>query len=148
MTTSLLTWAFPLTLTISVFGFGCSSSSGTTPTPDAAGSTPTLTEVYADVITAGGCPACHNSTGEASFLPLDTQADFFKNTVSQKAGSDCASSGMDLIVPSDAATSLLYLKVTEAKPPCGGEMPLGKTALSATLTGELEAWITAGAKND
>jgi hypothetical protein len=61
-------------------------------------------------------------------------------------------SGLKLVVPGNAAMSLLTEKVGSAHPPCGTQMPFGcggaGPCLSAARVQEIADWINDGAKND
>jgi hypothetical protein len=136
-----------LTLATVTMAFGCSSSS--TASSGGSGGTPTFTEVYNDVMVPHGCNAHHIATGPDDFLDMSTQAKAYTDLVGVKAdGPACGSSGLTRVVPGDPSKSLMYLKVSESKPPCGSQMPLLGTPLTSSEQAEISAWITAGAKND
>jgi hypothetical protein len=81
---------------------------------------------------------------------MSTQATAYTNLQKTATGAACVSMNLKLVVPGDAATSLLYEKVV-ANPPCGLEMPYGcsgSSCLSASQVQDIEDWINEGAKND
>jgi len=55
---------------------------------------------------------------------------------------------LTLVIPNDAANSLLYRMVTESNPPVGVRMPPGFSPLSATELGLIRDWINQGAQNN
>jgi hypothetical protein len=132
----------------------CGSSS---PTPASTNTdTVTFTMVYADVLSPS-CTPCHTpggGTGDTlGGLDLSTQALAYTNLQKSPAGAGCKGMGLTLVVPGDAATSLLVEKVQSAAPPCGSQMPFGcgagaVTCLSAAQVQEIADWINGGAKND
>jgi hypothetical protein len=110
--------------------------------------------VYSDVL-SGSCVTCHSPGGvgnSAGALNMSSQTLAYTNLQGSAAGSSCKGGGYELVVPGDAAMSLLFEKVESTSPPCGGEMPYGcaggPTCLSAAQVQEIEDWINEGAKND
>jgi hypothetical protein len=150
MTISLHGWALALTLSTAALSFGCSSSTSSSSSPGE--TAPTFTEVYNDVMVPNGCSSHHIATGPDDFLDMSTQANAYKNLVGVKAdGPKCGTSGLTRVVAGNASESLMYEKVSEAKPPCGGQMPLGCSASSCLSTSdqqEIQNWINAGAMNN
>jgi hypothetical protein len=141
-------------LVLALFSGGCGSSS----TPGNTNTTAvTFTQVYSDIL-SGSCVTCHSDvdggTGYAlGALDLSTQSAAYANLQKSPAGAGCKGLGFTLVVPGDAATSLLVEKVESATPPCGSEMPFGCGAgalacLSAAQVQEITDWINGGAKND
>lgn len=57
-------------------------------------------------------------------------------------------SDLTLVVPGDAAASLLFLKVSSNTPPVGATMPLNRARLSSTDLGLIRDWIDQGALNN
>jgi hypothetical protein len=101
----------------------------------------TFTEVYAKVLTS--CTSCHAGfIGQIDGLDMSTQATAYKNMVGVTA-SRC---GGKLVVPKNAATSVLYEKVT--KPSCGSLMPQNAPPLSQAQLDLVKNWIDEGALND
>jgi hypothetical protein len=148
---SLVAFVFAL---FSVTG-GCGSSSSTSGNTSA--SAVTFTQVYSDIF-SGSCAACHSNvdggTGYSlGVLDLSTQATAYASLQKSPAGAGCKGLGFTLVVPGDAAMSLLVEKVESATPPCGSEMPFGCGAggvacLSAAQVQEVADWVNGGAKND
>jgi hypothetical protein len=112
---------------------------------------PTFTELYTTVFGTNGCNAHHTGGAAQGGLDLSTQAKAYANLVGVAAmtpsGEKPACSG-DRVVAGNAMASLLYLKVSEAKPPCGAQMPLKGPYLSTAEQTVIENWINAGAKNN
>ncbi len=101
----------------------------------------TFSEVYSKVLSS--CTSCHAGfIGQIDGLDMSTQATAYKNLVGVK-GSRCSGT---LVVPKDAATSVLYQKVTN--PSCGSLMPQNAPPLDATQIELLKNWIDEGALND
>jgi hypothetical protein len=130
-------------LLMSVGAFGCSSSPVAT-----AASPETFTDVYTTVL--GPTCSTHHAAGQAdSFLDLSTQAAAYTSLVNAKAsGPACGTSGETRVVPNDAANSLLYQKVSMAKPNCGAQMPFGGTPISTANQEKILTWIDQGALNN
>jgi hypothetical protein len=131
---------------------GCGSGSSTAANTDA--NTVTFTNVYSDVLSAI-CLPCHAPGGtgnSAGKLDMSAEALAYTNLQKSAAGASCKTSGLKLVVPGDAAMSLLGEKVGSAHPPCGTEMPFGcggaGPCLSAAQVQEITDWINGGAKND
>jgi hypothetical protein len=158
-------------LLIAATCFSCSnndSNGGTTPgsggppaasaTADEAGAPadggppPTFTQVYSTVI-ANRCTPCHTQAGGDGIkfgnLDMTTRDAAYADLVNAKtAGVSCGGKGVRVTAgkPDD---SIMYLKVSLDDPtPCGSKMPLGGPPLSQSDADLIEAWITAGAKND
>lgn len=68
----------------------------------------------------------------------------YASVVNVAASSAC---GGKLIVPGNAATSVIYAKVAGV-PPCGGPMPQGGPSLSTAESNALAGWISQGALNN
>ncbi len=156
-----------LTLTLLSASYGCGSSSSTpgNASGDTSGNTPdntssgsmdtvTFTMVYTDIVSTV-CLPCHAPGGtgaSAGGLNMSTQALAYANLEESASGASCRSSGLQLVVPGNAAMSLLVEKVESAQPPCGSRMPYGcagaAPCLSTSQIQEISDWINAGAKND
>jgi hypothetical protein len=127
---------------------------------------PTFTNVYADIIGVR-CIGCHRPGGggvTVGMLDMSTPGAAYMNLVgipgqgigAGTSGVTCASLMPPAVrvVPSDAASSLLFNKVnskiTATLPPCGSPMPLPAAApgLSASDVDLIARWISAGAMND
>ena len=131
---------------------GCGGGSSTA--PNANTNTVTFTNVYSDVLSAI-CLPCHAPVGtgySAGKLDMSVQALAYSNLQKSAAGASCKASGLKLVVPGDAAMSLLAEKVESAHPSCGTEMPFGcggsTPCLSAAQVQEIADWINGGAKNE
>ena len=83
---------------------------------------------------------------------MSTQAKAYSNLVSvastTPSGETPTCPAGDRVDPGNASMSLLYLKVSEANPPCGAQMPKGGPHLSTAEQTMIEDWINAGAKNN
>jgi hypothetical protein len=120
------------------------------PPPDAG--PPTFSNLYATVFAQYGCTTHHSGASPAGGLDLSTKAKAYANLVSVKSttpsGEKPACPAGDRVVPGSASTSLLYLKVSEAAPPCGSEMPLNGPYLTTAEQTLIATWINDGAKNN
>ena len=104
---------------------------------------PTLSEIETDIF-AKSCAfsTCHKGASPAGGISLDG------STYAQLVNKESAVvPGKILVVPGDPAASYLYEKLIQAKPAMGTQMP-PTAPLSAARLETIEAWITAGAKND
>jgi Planctomycete cytochrome C len=104
---------------------------------------PTLTEIETDIF-AKSCAfsTCHKGASPAGGVLLDGPTyDHLVNKESVNVP------GKILVVPGDPAASYLYEKLTQAKPASGTQMPPAAPLSDARLE-MIEAWISAGAKND
>lgn len=117
--------------------------------------------VYEQLLSAGGCIACH--TPNSPFFPdhlLDLSRDpdgaltaAYAAVFNQPArGEQCFRSGLKLIDPGSCETSLLYQKLaavpdtTGEDGVCGGVMPVGRSGpFDAELLACLCEWIDGGA---
>src|SRR5262245_8665916 len=91
------------------------------------------------------CVICHSPGGEADDegIPQDLRAaSAFDDLVNQPS---VQQSNLVLVVPGDAAASLLYLKVSQDNPPVGDPMPSGVMRLSPAQIELIRAWIEEGA---
>lgn len=138
--------ALTLTLFLVACGCGCSSSNTNA-------NTVTFTTVYSDIL-SGSCTPCHAPGGvgdSAGKLDMSTKALAYTNLQKSAAGAVCVASGLTLVVPGDAAMSLLVEKV-ESNPPCGVRMPYdcGTTTpcLSTAQVQQIVDWINDGAMNN
>jgi hypothetical protein len=147
--------AFALSVAMVALGFGCSSS------PPAADS---FTEVYKKIIQPTCSSAfCHYSgVGiRYSALDLSSQTVAYWNLVDQPCmGASCYMMGTR-VVAGHPENSIMYLKVSQATPPCGSRMPADTATLQATgsamfsgtaLTADQQQliynWIKDGAQNN
>jgi hypothetical protein len=154
--------ALALTLTMFSATCGCGSSGSTpgstntnaTPNADTNTNAVTFTRVYGDVLSQS-CASCHASGGTglaAGRLDMSNQAAAYTSFQKSAAGASCKASGLKLVVPGDAAMSLLVEKVQSAHPPCGTQMPFACGGAVPCLSGaqvqEIVDWINGGAQND
>jgi hypothetical protein len=89
-------------------------------------------------VTGSSCVSCHSFT-------------LSPNTLVGVAPSfaPCNTSTYVRVVAGSAGSSLVYLKVSQAAPPCGSQMPPSPTPLlNATQLQIIRAWINNGAKNN
>jgi hypothetical protein len=143
---------------------GCGSDSTGTPTGGSGGSGPaagtgggttgaTFTEVLAIFGGAANCGICHASppnTGNGGLqfntaMKDQAYAALVGPSSAGSNGSKCG--GKKYVVAGNPGGSLLYGKLT-SMPPCGVQMPMGGTPLSADQLSTVSSWITAGAKNN
>jgi hypothetical protein len=147
---------FALSVSMVLLSFGCSS------TPPAANS---FTEVYSQIIEPS-CTSdfCHyeNVGIRYSALDMSTKVSAYWSLVDQLcAGAACSGNGNRRVVPGDPADSIMYLKITEASPPCGAQMPANRTTLmesgNTVFSGQpltqdqqqlIYNWILEGAQNN
>lgn len=121
--------------------FGCSSSNPAAPTE-------TFTDVYTTILQPK-CASCHAAGAPDKFMDLSTQAAAFQSLVGVSASGPACSGKGTRVVAGDANDSLLFQKVSEAKPSCGVQMPYnGPPYLSAADQTKIETWINDGALND
>jgi hypothetical protein len=112
---------------------------------------PTFSNLYATIFPANGCTTHHAGGNEYGGLDMTTQAIAYTNLVGAKSATPSGESPAcpgERVVPGSASMSLLYLKVSEAKPPCGLQMPLDQPPLTATELTLIMDWINDGAKNN
>jgi hypothetical protein len=142
---------------------GCSAldpspASNTSPAPNS------FTEVYRTII-APTCTNdyCHyNGVGiRYSALDMSSQVYAYQSLVGQPCmGPSCSEMGTR-VIPGQPDQSILYLKVSQAMPPCGSQMPADPVALTATgasvFSGTalptdqqqlIHDWILGGAQNN
>lgn len=120
---------------------GCSSDSGTNSNGDDDGNTngdPVSFSQDVNPILQSSCSFsnCHGGTPPESGF----------STASYETVTGNADHG-PLVVPGDASSSNLYLKVT-ANPPFGERMPRGMTPLSASQINTIRDWINEGAEDN
>jgi hypothetical protein len=105
----------------------------------------TFTAIYSDIL-SGSCaqPFCH--LGTLNPMPLD-MADAYSQLLMPCSGPNCKGMGTR-VVPGHPETSVLYDKITNDPPQCGGAMPKSGQPLAASDIARIKAWITEGAKNN
>lgn len=94
------------------------------------------------------CIACHADGGAAVLagIPLRlTPGDAHGSLVNQPSVQDAS---LTLVVPGNAAASLLFTKVSQDTPPVGARMPLFGNNLSADQIALIQAWIDQGAMDN
>lgn len=94
------------------------------------------------------CAKCHSEGGFAVTVGIPlllTEGDAHGQLVNQPSVQDPA---FTLVVPSDAATSLLYQKVSDDSPPVGSTMPLFSERLTSEELGLIRDWIEQGAQDN
>ncbi len=102
-------------------------------TPRAAGSCVDFATDVLPILTAN-CVSCHGGATPPRDLRLDSYAGVLTGGLT---GNE--------VVGCQAASSLLYLKISQDNPPVGQRMPLGGPYLTATQTDTIQRWIAAGA---
>ncbi len=114
------------------------------PTPTAS-PVPTATVVGAQVsfatvqqLLTGYCSGCHPPNQGMNLLAGQVYA----NIVNVRSQEDPA---LMRVRPGDPASSYLYLKVSESRPPVGGQMPLEGSPLTNDQLTTLRVWIQQGA---
>ena len=94
------------------------------------------------------CFRCHRAGGEADLAGIALQVGeevAFDLLVNQPSVQD---PNLTLVVPGDAESSLLFLKVSSDAPPVGARMPSGDVPLTAGQIELIRAWIDQGAPNN
>jgi hypothetical protein len=167
-----------------VGGFVCLSVSGVATVDcgsspagsvEAGPATPTFTDVYTEILhtscgttSATTTAGCHQAAADVppsslamSNLDMSSQAIAYQNLVNVRGmGTYCSAPGDGgvlapfRVLPGNAQESLLYLKVEDVVPPCGGRMPrpippaTSVTPLSDAQISLIQGWINAGAMNN
>jgi hypothetical protein len=129
---------------------GCSSSNnGSTSSGGTdAGGGATFTQVYTTILQPT-CSSCHSPAGGDKFLDFSSQATAYATLAGAPSGPACGTEGLSShVVAGNAATSLLYEKVSESKPPCGSQMPLNGSPISEADQELIATWIDDGALNN
>jgi outer membrane protein assembly factor BamB len=129
---------------------GGASGSGAAGSGTAGGDLNAFSSIYSQILAQHCAGAvCHSgmSTG-GSFSISAGNASAVRSSLLNKpaSGSECSSSGMSLVVPSQPDMSLLYEKLTDM-PPCGSRMP-PTGALPAADIERIRTWIANGAMDD
>lgn len=94
------------------------------------------------------CFRCHRSGGEADLAGITLQLSeevAFDLLVNQSSVQD---PDLTLVIPGDAQSSLLLLKVDSDTPPIGNPMPLREAPLSKESIDLIRDWIDQGALNN
>jgi mono/diheme cytochrome c family protein len=104
---------------------------------------PTLKVVQSEVFAAScNFSSCHRAAGAGG---LNLEAPTAAKLVNVKA---VGAPSLVLVVPGQPEASYLYLKLTQATPAAGAQMPSNGDALSAERLALVHDWIAAGAKDD
>jgi hypothetical protein len=127
-------------------GSGTGSSGGSGAGADA-GPPVAYSDVWAILsIKCAGCHAAGHTGVTNGKLDMATKAAAYTNLVGVMAmGTKCGTSMEVRVVAGDSKTSLLYNKITEAKPDCGERMPDDNPALTDAAIAVIKAWIDQGA---
>lgn len=112
---------------------------------------PTFDAVFDEVLCTNTCTDsfCHGANG-AGELQLHRREAAYTALINVVAdGEECRASGLNRVVPGDAAASLLVQKL-RPDPVCGGAMPQGveisgEGYVPDAQIAQIEAWINAGA---
>lgn len=94
------------------------------------------------------CIVCHQPGGIAFLRGITlelTEQVSYDQLVSQRSVQD---PDRIFVVPGDASSSLLFLKVSTDAPPIGDRMPLDANPLSETEIALIRDWIDRGALNN
>ena len=94
------------------------------------------------------CADCHRAGGSAERQGISMLLTAGDTPISLLNQASAQNSNWTLVVPGDAANSLLYVKVLNSFPPVGGRMPPSVSSLSSTELGLIRDWINQGALNN
>ena len=91
------------------------------------------------------CITCHRDGGLAANrgIAMRLGEDLSYESIVDQPSSQTAA--LSLVIPSDSAMSLLFLKISENDPPVGSTMPLFGVPLSSEDVGLIRDWIDQGA---
>lgn len=135
-------------LALAVGGFGVLGCQGPVNLP--APSTGETVAFGADIqpIFDAHCTTCHRVGGQADIagIPLKLVSDVAYDLLVGQPSTQQAD--ITLVVPGDASSSLLFLKVGSDAPPVGSTMPLFGARLSSADLGRIRDWINQGALNN
>jgi hypothetical protein len=132
-------------LLIAILAAGCGSDGNDPPAPPPP-DTLNMAKVAREVINETNCggPLCH--TGTAAGFKLGNADALHAELVGKTAtGAECGTSGRVRVVPSDSASSLLYLKIAGGGVPCGDPMPPPPQTISSDKIELVRLWIDEGA---
>jgi hypothetical protein len=105
---------------------------------------PTFAEVYEKALAPHGCTDGYCHHWEEGPADVSAAKRAYASLVGVAApGDDCG--GAERVVPGDPEHSLVFLKVSMAKPPCGARMPFHGDPLTAEQVDLIRAWIEGGA---
>jgi hypothetical protein len=117
---------------------------------------PTFSAIYGEIVQAScGGPSCHGSSAGGGLVMQSKMAAYtalvgakaMGMTAGAAAGTNCADVGGMRVVAGDPANSLLFDKISNAMPKCGGHMPPGGMLMPAQIQ-QVKDWIMAGAMNN
>jgi len=94
------------------------------------------------------CASCHSEGGFAVTVGIPlllTEGLAYDELISQPSVQDPA---FTFVIPSNAANSLLYQKVSDDSPPVGSTMPLFGERLTSEELGLIRDWIEQGAQDN
>lgn len=128
-------WTLPLLL----FATGCRVN-----TPASPGG-PVSFAAQIQPIFDAECSYCHHVDGFANRIGVDMLLTPDATPQSLINQSSSLKPALTLVIPGDAADSLLFRMVSERKPPVGFRMPLFSSPLSSEDLGLLRDWINQGA---
>jgi outer membrane protein assembly factor BamB len=129
---------------------GATAGSGAAGNSAPAGNPNSFSAIYTQIM-AQKCAGsvCHSGTATGGSLSLQAgNASAVRSSLINRpaSASECATSGLSLVVPGSPDMSLLYRKLTDM-PPCGSRMP-PTGALTAEEIGRIRTWIANGALDD
>ncbi|HET6334771.1 MAG TPA: PQQ-binding-like beta-propeller repeat protein, partial [Polyangiales bacterium] len=129
---------------------GATAGSGAAGNSAPAGNPNSFSAIYTQIM-AQKCAGsvCHSGTATGGSLSLQAgNASAVRSSLINRpaSASECATSGLSLVVPGSPDMSLLYRKLTDM-PPCGSRMP-PTGALTAEEIGRVRTWIANGALDD
>jgi len=94
----------------------------------------------------GGCHVMGKTGVSKGKLDMSAKATAYTNLVGVMAqGTGCATSMQTRVVAGNSAMSLLYNKISVAKPVCGERMPDDNPVLVDASIATIKAWIDEGA---
>ncbi len=109
---------------------------------------PSFAEVYERVFVPGLCTesTCHGLENQGGRLDLSSEEIAYEQLLEVAAsGPGCVSTGWLRVVPGDAETSMLWLKLTPQNLPCGRLMPPTAAHLDEKEIELVRQWIEGGA---
>ena len=89
------------------------------------------------------CASCHRDGGFADDITMRLVEDLTLDSIVNQPSSQ--NPDITLVIPFDAANSLLFLKISENDPPIGRTMPLVGETLPSDALGLIRDWIDQGA---
>lgn len=87
------------------------------------------------------CLDCHSGANPSGRLSLDDAA--ISETALVSVVANCSTNNTNLVEPGDPQNSVLYLKLANQNPGCGGVMPPGGNLISAADLNTIFDWIVA-----